>query len=131
MEKERRPPTAQEMDAYRKRLVEEQERLWSEIRHDLRERLGPEYQDQIATIRDLEELAQADLQEDIVIEAVKARKTMLEEISQALWRMERGEYGKCLDCGRWICARRLAVEPWASRCLDCQKKMEREGRGRS
>ncbi len=131
MEKERRPPTVQETDAYRKRLVEEQERLWSEIRHDLLERLGPEYQDQIATIRDPEDLAQSDLQEDIVIEAVKARKSVLEEISQALWRMERGEYGKCLDCGRWIRARRLAVEPWASRCRDCQEKMEREGRGRS
>lgn len=131
MEKERRPPTAEEMEVYRRRLLEERQRLWSEVRHDLRERLGPEYQDQIATIRDPEELAQADLQEDIVIEAVKARKTLLEEISHALWRMERGEYGKCLDCGRWIRAKRLAVEPWVSRCLDCQAKIEREGGGRS
>lgn len=131
MKHHRRPLTAQEVENLRKRIIEARTRLWEDVRETLLHQLGEDYQDRILTIRDEEDLAQADLQEDIVIEAMKARKTELEAISQALWRMDRMEYGKCLDCGRWIELERLEARPWASYCLACKEKLEREGKDRS
>jgi RNA polymerase-binding protein DksA len=45
----------------------------------------------------------------------------LQEVEDALQRMERGEYGLCTNCGREIPVERLEAHPWSSRCIDCAK----------
>jgi RNA polymerase-binding transcription factor DksA len=45
----------------------------------------------------------------------------LEKTLQALERLERGAYGTCLECGRPIAPRRLAVIPTAERCDACAR----------
>ncbi|QJA05903.1 hypothetical protein FVE67_03420 [Thermosulfurimonas marina] len=47
-----------------------------------------------------------------------------ERIRQALARMERGEYGRCVDCGQWLRLKRLETVPWAERCRACQERWE-------
>jgi RNA polymerase-binding transcription factor DksA len=42
-----------------------------------------------------------------------------ENISNALIRLDRGIYGRCVDCGRRIEADVLAEKPWARECLEC------------
>jgi len=37
----------------------------------------------------------------------------LEEIDQALNRIEMGEYGRCIDCGKKINKERLKIMPYA------------------
>jgi DnaK suppressor protein len=46
------------------------------------------------------------------------------EVSAALARLQRGEYGTCTDCGSEIPFDRLRVEPWALRCVPCQGRHE-------
>jgi RNA polymerase-binding protein DksA len=48
----------------------------------------------------------------------------LDEIEDALARLENGTFGLCESCGRAIPLARLRAMPAARRCLDCQKKME-------
>lgn len=48
----------------------------------------------------------------------------VDEIGQALERMDAGAYGICEDCGGPIDPDRLDSRPWASRCMDCQRKFE-------
>jgi|SRR5579859_4254882 len=48
----------------------------------------------------------------------------LVEIDAALDRLERGEYGTCIDCEEGIAPRRLAAIPWAARCVPCQEATE-------
>lgn len=43
----------------------------------------------------------------------------LEEIEQALARLDAGGYGRCSRCGRPIPAERLAVRPTATTCVTC------------
>ena len=43
------------------------------------------------------------------------------KISAALQRMDKGEYGKCLECGTEIDAARLAAYPYANECIDCAR----------
>ncbi len=56
------------------------------------------------------------------------QKTELDElnlIDGALTRIERGEYGVCIDCGEPISERRLENFPYAARCIVCQEALEK------
>lgn len=48
----------------------------------------------------------------------------MREILTALERVDRGDYGLCVDCDEPIAARRLEALPWASRCVHCQEKAD-------
>ena len=52
---------------------------------------------------------------------LKQERSMVE---QAIERLERGEYGVCLDCGKDIPAARLEAQPEAIRCVDDQRRFE-------
>lgn len=46
----------------------------------------------------------------------------LEQVRDALQRIEDGSYGKCIVCGRPIEPARLEAVPWTPYCLEDQKK---------
>lgn len=50
---------------------------------------------------------------------------VLAEIDAALARIEDGTYGTCTSCGKQIAPERLEARPWATLCIDCQRKRER------
>lgn len=52
----------------------------------------------------------------------KELKLHVDDIEQALIRLENGTYGKCLNCQKIIDTDRLAVKPTALLCLECEKK---------
>ena len=54
----------------------------------------------------------------------------LRSLDDALERMERGDYGKCLECGCLISKKRLDVVPGAKLCIECKSKSEKQRRGR-
>ena len=58
--------------------------------------------------------------------ALTARaEQQMEEIDEALKRIEDGAYGCCTNCGKEINPQRLEAIPWAALCVDCQQKLER------
>ncbi len=125
MAKTRRPLTEEEIQEFKNMLIQKREQIWQEIREDLKSRVSEEYYSLINDVNDEEDLAQIDLQEEVVLGVLEARKKELEAINQALWRIEHGEYGRCLECEDWICIERLKVRPWAVYCLECKEKLER------
>ncbi|MFA6527731.1 MAG: TraR/DksA family transcriptional regulator [Candidatus Babeliales bacterium] len=55
------------------------------------------------------------------------QKTEMDElrlIDHALTRLERNEFGVCVDCGDAISDRRLENFPYAARCIVCQEEFE-------
>ena len=50
-----------------------------------------------------------------------------EAARRALARLDEGTFARCVDCGQRISRRRLAVMPWAGRCLQCQAEQESLG----
>ena len=47
---------------------------------------------------------------------------------QARDRLANGQYGSCQSCGKPIAAARLAAQPFALNCIDCQSRLEAEAR---
>jgi RNA polymerase-binding protein DksA len=54
----------------------------------------------------------------------------LEEIDDALERLESGEYGRCESCGGEIPDARLEALPYARYCIKCQEELEKSGGAR-
>ena len=50
----------------------------------------------------------------------------LEQVGDALHRLEDGSYGKCTLCGRQIEHTRLEAVPWTPYCLEDQQKQDRQ-----
>ena len=48
----------------------------------------------------------------------------LNKITDALARLEQGDYGNCFDCGEEIAEKRLRALPFAVRCKDCEEARE-------
>jgi DnaK suppressor protein len=51
---------------------------------------------------------------------------MLEQVRDALHRLQDGSYGKCTVCGRQIEHARLEAVPWTPYCLEDQEKQNRQ-----
>lgn len=47
-------------------------------------------------------------------------------IDEALQRLAEGTYGVCVACHRPVAQERLAVQPWAARCVPCQELWEQQ-----
>src|SRR6476469_1679368 len=57
--------------------------------------------------------------------ALKLKQTdakILQAIEEALWRIEKGTYGACRDCGEAIAPARLNAIPWTRVCITCKEK---------
>jgi DnaK suppressor protein len=47
---------------------------------------------------------------------------ILQAIEEALYRLEKGVYGICRDCGDMIAMPRLEAIPWTRVCITCKQK---------
>ncbi len=52
------------------------------------------------------------------------RNQHLQRLKGALVRLERGEFGECLECGEPIAEARLKADPATTLCLDCASERE-------
>lgn len=49
----------------------------------------------------------------------------LNQVEEALERLDQGTYGKCTNCGQEITPGRLIAMPQATLCIRCQEQLER------
>jgi DnaK suppressor protein len=49
----------------------------------------------------------------------------LDQVNQALARLDAGEYGECTSCGEPIADARLKALPYATLCIKCAEESER------
>lgn len=48
----------------------------------------------------------------------------LQEVQEALRRLETGAYGRCQGCGAEINPKRLEAVPWTQYCIECQQNLD-------
>jgi len=77
-------------------------------------------------VRDWKDTAFAQQLAGVHATAIGQLREELTEVTEALARVADGSYGICTQCARHIANERLAVQPAASRCLDCQSRAEHQ-----
>ena len=102
------------------------ERLLRARREELQEHLREHRHDVLADpVPDDSYSEAARLQlEDLAIGTMMRERQMLDEIEQALGRIDEGLYGTCEDCGDDIPERRLKALPWARLCVRCADRSQ-------
>ncbi|WP_371187373.1 TraR/DksA family transcriptional regulator [Thalassotalea maritima] len=77
--------------------------------------------DDFAEGRDADWSEQAGEREnDEVLNALEVEaKIEIQQLSNAIQRIENGTYGICSSCGDQIAAARLAAQPAATKCIEC------------
>ena len=103
---------------HRKRIQEEMEELRA-LSDDSRDSRVPVELDQQSVGR----LSRMDAmqQQSMDLAREERRRQRLAILAAALRRMDEDEYGYCLSCGDDIAAARLAADPAATLCVDCQR----------
>lgn len=61
---------------------------------------------------------------DAEIEAARVQGQLRDQISSALKRILDGTFGQCVECGKKVPAERLQAIPYASHCIQCERKLE-------
>src|SRR5690242_21437077 len=71
---------------------------------------------------DLADQASGNNEVHIQLKLKQTDAKILQAIEEALFRMEKGVYGICRDCGEPIAAARLEAIPWTRVCISCKQK---------
>ena len=71
---------------------------------------------------DLADQASGNNEVHIQLKLKQTDAKILQAIEEALFRMEKGTYGTCGDCGDPIAAARLEAIPWTRVCISCKQK---------
>ncbi|HST51815.1 MAG TPA: TraR/DksA family transcriptional regulator [Pyrinomonadaceae bacterium] len=109
------------MKSYRDKLLARRESLFSQVTEA---EMSSRERDLEAT-QDPADMAANAYTKELLISMSANDRVLLQLIDEALARVERGEFGECVNCGEPVPEKRLDAVPWARYCLKCQDLQER------
>jgi RNA polymerase-binding protein DksA len=116
--------TTIEIEEFKERLLEERRRLVETLEH-----LHDENEDETSELspsdNHLGDMASVTFDRELDEGLEEGAERRLEQIDAALARIEGGSFGMCEVCGRPIGIERLRAVPWATLCIDDQRKQDR------
>ncbi len=118
-----------DLHSLRQRLTERARALRQEL-HDDRNKLADDVGD-VHVVFDRKDQADLMIQAGVDDAEFARDLTQLAQVEAALGRLDTGRFGLCTDCAEPIAAQRLNVQPWASRCMACQTRFEKNTPPRS
>jgi DnaK suppressor protein len=117
--------TIEQRESLQRQLSDRVAVLRGEIAAALR-RSGSEAAMSLANhLHEIDDEVVADLESSIEIAEIERDVQELREVERALKRLHEPDYGVCADCGSDIPYSRLSATPSATRCISCQRRVER------
>jgi len=109
------------LEQFRKKLLEKRRDLTQAYLRD--KNYGKESDD--GGTQDLADKAATSYTKEFLYSLSNNERGVLQQVEDALARIEEGEFGTCEECGEPIQKKRLDAVPWARFCLACQEAMDR------
>ena len=103
------------------RLVEQRQEIVDLYEHDLA--VGQASSDERS--EDIVDRANDAYNREFMFSLSTTERELLQQIDQALMRIDKGEFGECQNCSDPISEERLRAVPWARYCIDCQELEEK------
>jgi DnaK suppressor protein len=106
---------------FKKILLKEREEIIGEVKqiHESSREMGQD------GIQDIADEAANIYHRQVLLSLSENERTRLQEVDEALDRIESGTYGICEECGEPIGMKRLEVRPIAKYCVPCKTKQEK------
>ena len=118
-------PTEQQVEELKRQMLEQRDELLGTARKEITRWLQQPKGDIAGEVADPGDDSVAALVTDIDHAEFERRVAAIRDIDAAVERIDRGEYGTCVDCGGEIDHERLEAFPTAKRDIDCQTLHER------
>ena len=124
-----KPVGRRDLKEFRRLLEDERQRLTDEL--EAMEEHTPELEAQVGLDlagsydEDFADVATDTFEREKGLAIESSVQALLNQVEEALARLEEGTYGICLNCGRPIHPARLRAIPYAKLCIDCKAREER------
>ena len=112
---------AKDKKHFRQKLLEKREELVSVVQktEDYGRQVNTE-----AEGMDLADKASSSYTKEFMFSKSDGDRQLLQEVVDALRRLDDGDFGKCMNCEEEVERKRLEAVPWSPFCLSCQAKVE-------
>ncbi len=120
-----------ELESYRETLRSLRARLRGDLDQMTDEALGynqPESSGNLSNVPlHMADVGTENYDQEFTLGLIENERLTLEEIQEALLRIDAGNYGRCLECGDPIARPRLQALPYTRHCIECARKLESGG----
>jgi DnaK suppressor protein len=113
--------TKKETEKYRRALVEKKDSLSKDMLKN--KDAGQENSEEIT--QDIADKASSSYTKEFLFSLSDGERILLQQIDQALVRIEVGSFGLCTNCGNPVPEKRLDAVPWTPYCVDCMELSEK------
>ncbi len=74
---------------------------------------------------DMADIGSDNFEQEFALGLIETEQATIQEIDEALERIENKSFGKCIECGHPIPPTRLRVKPHAKYCIECKRREEK------
>jgi RNA polymerase-binding protein DksA len=111
------------LESIKKKLVRKMNELLEELEETEDDEISEVESENV--IGDIVDRANSIYEMQIYDKLTEKERIKLQEIGEALKRIDEGVYGKCVQCGRTIDEKRLVAIPEAKKCIVCKSAEEK------
>jgi DnaK suppressor protein len=111
----------EDIQNYKNQLIEQRDKLAGQVNENQSQTFSYDREN----MQDPVDAAVSDREQTILLSISESERTLLDQIDEALQRIELGGYGECMNCGQTIGEARLRAVPYARYCINCQDLLER------
>jgi len=120
--------TKTDLETFRQSLLNLRARLTGNLSHLAEEALrttGGENSGGLSnTPIHMADLGTDNFEQEFTLSLIQNEEQVLDEIAEALNRINQGSYGKCEECGSPIPKARLQALPYTRHCVNCARKVQ-------
>jgi len=121
---------SREIEQFRRMLLEKRRLLVGDVNALEKAALQDSRQDASGDLSkmplDMADIGTDNYEQEFTLGLIETEQATLQEIDEALERIENKQYGKCVACDGHIPKARLKVKPHAKYCVEC-KRLEEKG----
>jgi RNA polymerase-binding protein DksA len=129
MPKESSKMRSKELDQFKKVLLEKRRLLSGDVNTLEKAALQDSRQDASGDLSkmplDMADIGSDNYEQEFTLGLIETEQATLTEIDEALERIEKKQFGKCVACSGPIPKARLRAKPHAKYCIECKRREEK------
>ena len=121
-----------ELDQFRKLLETARKKIVGDLAHLEKDSLNTSQRDASGDLSGyslhIADMATDNFDREFNLDLASSEQQLLNQIDEALHKMDEGRYGVCETCSKPIVQKRLLAVPYARFCIKCQSEEEKKSR---
>jgi RNA polymerase-binding protein DksA len=120
-----------ELDSFRKALLGLRSRLRGDLNQMTDEALRRDQPDSSGNLSNvplhMADIGTENYDQEFTLGLIENEQGTLEQVNEALHRLDQGRFGRCEECGEPIAKPRLQALPYTRHCIQCARNLETRG----